>query len=172
MTNDDKAAAPFTAVHGWPGARNTAFTGERHSACTAQESSPPQPDGKRNAMNRLRSTLAFAALAAAALAAALATPQAHAARERTVKSGVNADGSASRQRSFSATGSRGSVNSSGTATRDASGNVTGSRNTTATNAATGNSAQASTTYTRDANGFSADRSVTCYNASGATVACR
>ena len=123
-------------------------------------------------MNRLHANLSFAALALAALAAGLATPEAHAARERTVRSSVNADGSASRQRALSATGARGSVSTSGSATRDASGHVARSRSSTATNAATGNSAQASTTYTRDADGINASRSVTCYDASGATIACR
>lgn len=123
-------------------------------------------------MTSLRSTLSFAALAVAALAASLATPEAHAARERSVRTSVNPDGSASRQRAFSATGTRGSVNTIGSATRDASGNVARSRNSTAINATTGNSAQASTTYTRDANGVNATRNVTCYDASGATIACR
>jgi len=123
-------------------------------------------------MNTLRANLSFAALALAALAAGVATPEAHAARERSVRSSVNADGSASRQRAFSATGQRGSVSTNGSATRDASGNVNRSRHTTATNAETGNRAEATTTYTRDANGVSAQRNVTCYDASGATIACR
>jgi len=82
---------------------------------------------------------------------------------------VNADGSASHRSGLQASGSRGSIQSSGSATRDASGNVTQSRSTSATNAVTGNSVQSSSSY-NSATGLT--RSATCYNASGAVIACR
>lgn len=88
---------------------------------------------------------------------------------RTGTNTRNADGSATHQSSLSASGSQGSVQSSGSASRDASGNVTQSRSTSATNAATGNSVQSSSSYNQDTG---LTRSATCYNASGAVIACR
>lgn len=123
------------------------------------------------------------ALGAALLVAGFATTtDAEAASRRVVRSNVtggtaaragtntrNADGSATHQSGLSASGSRGSVQSSGSASRDAAGNVTQSRSTSATSAATGNSVQSSSSYTKDTG---LTRSATCYNASGAVIACR
>lgn len=82
---------------------------------------------------------------------------------------VYADGSATHQSGLSASGAQGSVQSSGSATRDAAGNVTQSRSSAATNTATGNSVQSSSAY-NSTTGLT--HTATCYNASGAVIACR
>ncbi|MBX3608361.1 MAG: hypothetical protein KF871_00580 [Hydrogenophaga sp.] len=82
---------------------------------------------------------------------------------------VNADGSASHQSGVRAVGPEGStLQSQGSATRDADGNVTQSRSTAATNANTGNSVQSASSYD-SVNGRT--RTTTCYDASGAVMAC-
>ncbi len=81
---------------------------------------------------------------------------------------VNADGSASHTSGFAASGSKGSVASKGSATRDAAGDVDQTRTTTATSATTGNSVKATESYNSETG---VTRSATCYNASGATIAC-
>lgn len=80
----------------------------------------------------------------------------------------NADGSATRQGAFSASGARGDVTSSGSTTRNADGTVSVSRDTQATNSATGNSANVSTTYQ---SGQGVTRTVTCTDAAGAAIPC-
>ncbi len=80
----------------------------------------------------------------------------------------HADGSASHSGTVSAQNAQGSLYSSGGATRNADGTVAQARSTTATSAATGNSVQAQSSYSKD-NGLS--RSATCYDASGAAMAC-
>ena len=80
----------------------------------------------------------------------------------------SADGSTSHSGTVSAQNAQGSLQSSGGATRNADGTATQARNTTATSAATGNSVQAQSSYSKD-NGLS--RSATCYDASGAAMAC-
>ena len=80
----------------------------------------------------------------------------------------NADGSASHSGAVSAQNAQGSLQSSGGVTRNADGTVTQARTSTATSAATGNSVQAQSSYSKDT-GLS--RSATCYDASGAAMAC-
>lgn len=80
----------------------------------------------------------------------------------------SADGSASHSGSLSAQNAQGSLQSSGGATRNADGSVTQARTSTATSAATGNSVQTQSSYSKDG-GLS--RSATCYDASGAAMAC-
>ena len=80
---------------------------------------------------------------------------------------VNSDGSASRAGSAGVTGARGSAGSQGSATRNADGTYSGTRTSKATNAATGNSYNGTTTY--DQNGV--NRTATCTDSSGATIAC-
>ncbi|MBS0318965.1 MAG: hypothetical protein JSR18_00360 [Proteobacteria bacterium] len=87
---------------------------------------------------------------------------------RAGKTTVNADGSATHASGFAASGSKGTVASQGSATRDASGNIDQSRTTTATSATTGNSVKATESYNSETG---VTRSATCYNASGATIAC-
>ncbi len=89
--------------------------------------------------------------------------------QRTGSTSVNADGTATHQGSFSASGARGTAQSSGSASYDPATGLTQNRASSATNAATGNSVQSSSSYSRES-GLS--RSTTCYNASGATIACR
>ena len=89
--------------------------------------------------------------------------------QRAGRTQLNADGSASHASGFTASNARGNVQSSGSATRDAEGNVNQARSTTATSASTGNSVQSSTSYNSDTG---RTRSTTCYNASGAVIACR
>jgi len=80
----------------------------------------------------------------------------------------SADGSATHESGMSATGAKGSIDSQGSATRDASGAVTQQRSTTATSAATGNSVETSTSYNKDTG---RTRTTTCFDATGATIAC-
>jgi len=80
----------------------------------------------------------------------------------------NADGSASHSGSLSAQNAQGSLQSSGGATRNADGTVMQARTSTATSAVTGNSVQTQSSYSQDS-GLS--RSATCYDASGAAMAC-
>lgn len=80
----------------------------------------------------------------------------------------DADGSASHSGSLSAQNARGSLQSSGGATRNADGTVTQARTSTATSAATGNSVQTQSSYSQ---GSGLSRSATCYDASGAVMAC-
>ena len=80
----------------------------------------------------------------------------------------SADGSMSHASGFNASGAKGSVQSQGSATRDASGDVTQSRTTTGTSAATGDSFKATESYTK---GEGVTRSVNCFDASGAQIAC-
>jgi len=82
---------------------------------------------------------------------------------------VNPDGSLSHSGQYAGTGPRGSVNSSGSVSRDANGDWTGGRTTTATNATTGNSYQGSTTI--DPATGRPVHTGTCYDASGAAIAC-
>lgn len=82
---------------------------------------------------------------------------------------VNPDGGATRNGSYDAAGPRGSVSSNGSVSRDADGNWTGGRTTSATNAATGNSYQGSTMI--DPATGKPVHSGTCYDASGAVIAC-
>ncbi len=89
--------------------------------------------------------------------------------QRAGRTEVNADGSAHHAGSISASGARGTLQSSGSATRDAAGQVDAGRTTSATSAATGNSVQSSASY-NSATGLT--RSTVCYDASGATIACR
>ncbi len=79
-----------------------------------------------------------------------------------------ADGSMSHASGFNASGAKGSVQSQGSGTRDASGDVTQSRSTTGTSAATGDSFKATESYTK---GEGVTRSVNCFDASGAQIAC-
>lgn len=82
---------------------------------------------------------------------------------------VNPDGSVSRNGEYAGSGPNGSVNSSGSVARDANGNWSGGRTTSATSAATGNSYQGSTTI--DPATGKPVHSGTCYDASGAVIAC-
>lgn len=82
---------------------------------------------------------------------------------------VNPDGSVSRNSAYNASGARGSVTSTGSVYRDSSGNWSGGRSTSATNAATGNSYQGSTTI--DPATGKPVHSHSCYDASGALIAC-
>lgn len=91
---------------------------------------------------------------------------------RAGSTSVNADGSAAHQGRFHAANARGSVTSSGSASRDGAGNASAARETTVTSAATGNSAQIDSSYSRSDGTGSAQRSVTCYDAAGNTIACR
>jgi hypothetical protein len=86
---------------------------------------------------------------------------------RASQTTVNADGSATSQSGFTASGARGSASSQGSATRNADGTFNGARTSTATSAATGNTYNGSTSY--DQNGV--NRTATCTDASGATIAC-
>jgi len=82
---------------------------------------------------------------------------------------VNPDGSLSRSGTFGASGPNGNVNSSGSFARDASGTWSGARNTQATNNNTGVSYQGSTTI--DPATGKPVHTGTCYDVSGATIAC-
>lgn len=107
--------------------------------------------------------------ATARSAAAVRGPNGGMAR-RAGSTQVNSDGSATHQSNVQATGAHGStVQSSGSATRSADGSVTQSREASATNARTGNSVRSSVSY--DSN-TGVSRSATCYDASGAVIACR
>lgn len=87
---------------------------------------------------------------------------------RQGQSARNADGTASHSSSIAAQGDRGTLQSTGAATRNADGSVTQGRTTTATSAATGNSVQTNSTYNPDTG---LNRSATCFDASGAAMAC-
>ncbi len=80
----------------------------------------------------------------------------------------NADGSASRHREVSASGTQGSVSSQGSISRSADGTVTAERNSSASNALSGNSVSTNATYQ---SGQGVNRTTTCFNAAGATVPC-
>lgn len=79
----------------------------------------------------------------------------------------NADGSASRQGGFAASGERGSVQSQGNVSRTADGAVSGERTTSATGA-NGNTYQGSTTYTK---GEGVSHTGTCSDAAGNSIPC-
>ena len=87
---------------------------------------------------------------------------------RQGQSARNADGSASQSSAMAAQGDRGTLQSTGAATRSADGSVTQGRTTTATRAATGNSVQTSSSYNAD---IGRTRSASCFDASGAPMAC-
>lgn len=88
--------------------------------------------------------------------------------KRAGKTTSSADGSMTHESGFKASGAKGSVQSQGSATRDANGDVTQSRTTTGTSASTGDSFKSTTTYDK-ADGVS--HSVTCFDSSGAQMAC-
>lgn len=85
---------------------------------------------------------------------------------RTTRS---ADGSAAHASGFSASGANGTVQSSGSASRDPDGQITQSRSTTATSATTGNTVTSTTSYSSDGG---REHSVSCFDASGAAIACK
>ena len=87
---------------------------------------------------------------------------------RAGKTTLAADGSAQHQSGLSAQSAKGSVESSGTASRDAAGNVTQARSSTLTSATTGDTMKTSSSYSKDSG---VTRSASCYNASGASIAC-
>lgn len=87
---------------------------------------------------------------------------------RQGQSARNADGSASHSSAMAAQGDRGTLQSTGAATRSADGSVTQGRTTTATSANTGNSVQTSSSYNPDTG---RTRSASCFDASGAPMAC-
>jgi len=89
--------------------------------------------------------------------------------ERHASRSRGADGSRQSERRLSATGSQGStLQSNGSLSYSAESGLSQNRSTTATHAATGNSVQAATGYSRDS-GLS--HSLTCLDASGASIAC-
>lgn len=85
---------------------------------------------------------------------------------------VNPDGSATRTGRFKAANAHGSMASTSSASRDGQGHASASRQTTLTNAATGNSAHVSSSYKRTDDGVSAQRTVSCQDAAGHSIACR
>jgi hypothetical protein len=87
---------------------------------------------------------------------------------RQGQSARNADGTASHSSAMAAQGDRGTLQSTGAATRSADGSVTQGRTTTATSASTGNSVQTSSSYNTDTG---RTRSASCFDASGAPMAC-
>ena len=87
---------------------------------------------------------------------------------RAGKTTWNADGSASHQSGFRASGAKGSAQSSGSATRSADGTVNQSRTTTATSSATGDT-RSTTESCSSGNGVT--RTTTCTDAAGNTIAC-
>jgi hypothetical protein len=87
---------------------------------------------------------------------------------RTGKTSVAADGSAQHESGIRVQSAKGSVQSSGTSSRDAAGNVTQARSSTITSAATGDTMRTSSAYSKDTG---LTRSASCYNASGASIAC-
>ncbi|MBP6894649.1 MAG: hypothetical protein KBC94_09520 [Pseudacidovorax sp.] len=89
--------------------------------------------------------------------------------QRAGRTQVHADGSAQHQGTLSASNARGSLQSTGNATCSADGTVEASRSSSATQATTGNSVQRSTQYS-SSTGLT--HSATCFDASGATIACR
>jgi hypothetical protein len=87
---------------------------------------------------------------------------------RAGRTSTVADGSAQHASGIRAQSAKGSVQSSGTASRDAAGNVTQARSSTVTSAATGNTLKTNSSYSKDTG---VTRSASCYNASGASIAC-
>ncbi|RIX46072.1 MAG: hypothetical protein D3M94_10170 [Rhodocyclales bacterium GT-UBC] len=79
----------------------------------------------------------------------------------------HADGSASRQGGFAASGERGSIQSQGSASRSVDGTVSGQRNTSATGAS-GNTYQGNTSYTK---GEGVSHSASCTDAAGNSIPC-
>lgn len=79
-----------------------------------------------------------------------------------------ADGSMNHASGLDASGAKGSVQSQGSTTRDASGNVTQNRSTSGSSASTGNSFTATESYIK---GEGVTRSVSCFDAAGAPIAC-
>lgn len=78
------------------------------------------------------------------------------------------DGSVQHQSGVRASGDKGSLQTSGGYQRDAEGNLTQNRDTTMTNAQTGNSYQGNTQYNKDSG---VTHTATCFDASGAEIAC-
>jgi hypothetical protein len=81
---------------------------------------------------------------------------------------VNPDGSATHQSGFAASGANRSIKSTGSSERGADGSASGSRTTTATRK-NGNSVTTNTTWEKDQG---AERTVSCTDASGATIPCK
>jgi hypothetical protein len=87
---------------------------------------------------------------------------------RAGKTTWNADGSATHNSGFRASGAKGNVQSSGSATRSADATVNQSRTTTATSSATGNTMTTNESYSKDTG---VTRTSTCTDAGGNTIAC-
>ena len=120
----------------------------------------------------MKRILFLAALSLALVGAGFSTTAAETANAasavRVGKTKVAADGSMQHASGLSAQSAKGSVQSTGSSSRDAAGNVTQARGSTATSAATGNSVKTSTAHSQDTG---LTHSASCYNASGASIAC-